>query len=86
MLKVLGKYIEQSGLDKIFVEAGVYGNTTLKQILEGKHMKRAVEGHTTMYLALFRLYFVNCYEQNSALFDNLDDVQSELFFSFKFTL
>ena len=31
MLKVLGKYIDGSGLDKVFTEAGVYGETTLKQ-------------------------------------------------------
>ena len=29
-LKVIGKYIEESGLDRIFVESGIYGENTLK--------------------------------------------------------
>ena len=45
MLKVLGKYIEYSGIDSLFLESGIYGETTLKQIMQGKHMKRGVEAH-----------------------------------------
>ena len=50
MLKFIGKYIEESGLDRLFVEAGLYGESTLSQILNGKHMKRAMEAHLTIYL------------------------------------
>ena len=32
MLKVLGKYIESSGIDSLFLESGVYGETTLNPI------------------------------------------------------
>ena len=39
MLKVIGKCIEESRLDRIFVESGIYGENTLKQTLGGKHMK-----------------------------------------------
>ena len=56
MLKCIGKYIEESGLDRLFVEAGLYGVSTLSQILNGKHMKRAMEAHLTMYLALYCVY------------------------------
>ena len=45
-----------SGLDRLFVEAGLYGESTLSQILKGKHMKRAMEAHLTMYLALYCVY------------------------------
>ena len=48
MLKCIGKYIEEGGLDRLFVEAGLYGESTLSQILNGKHMKRAMEVHLTM--------------------------------------
>ena len=34
--------VDESGLDKVFTEAEVYGETTLKLILDGKHMKQAV--------------------------------------------
>ena len=73
MLKVLGKYIDGSGLDKVFTEAGVYGETTL----DGKHMKRAVEAHL-MYLALSRFYFRDWFSQNEECFHNLDDLREEL--------
>ena len=33
MLKVIGKYIEESGLDKILFDSDIYGEITLKQIL-----------------------------------------------------
>ena len=52
MLKVIGKYIEESGLGQIFVESGIYGENTLKQILGGKHVKRSITAHATLYLAL----------------------------------
>ena len=52
MLKCIGKYIEESGLDRLFVEAGLYGESTLSQILNGKHVKRAMKAHLTMYLTL----------------------------------
>ena len=44
-LKVVGKYIENSGLDQVFIESGVYGPPTLNQILQGKHMKRSIEAY-----------------------------------------
>ena len=74
MLKVIGKYIENSGIDRLFVEAGIYGETTLGQILEGKHMKRGVEAFLTIYLSLFRLYvseFIKI-EENLELKDQIE--------------
>ena len=56
MLKCIGKYIQESGLDRLFVEARLYGESTLSQILNRKHMKRAMETHLTMYLALYCVY------------------------------
>ena len=45
MLKVIGKYIESSGLESPFFESRTYGETTLKQILQGKHMKYGLEAN-----------------------------------------
>ena len=56
MLKCIRKYIEESGLDRLFVEAGFCGESTLSQILNRNHMKRAMEVHLTMYLALYCVY------------------------------
>ena len=55
MLKVLGKYIAQSGLDRLFIEARIYGPTTLGKVLEGKDMKLSMEAFMVLYLALTSL-------------------------------
>ena len=51
-LHAIGKYIQDSGIDQTFIEAGLYGPPTLNQILRGKHMKDGMEAHTVMYLSL----------------------------------
>ena len=56
-LAALGKYIEGSGIDQAWIEAGIYSPTTVSQILNGKHMYRALEAHTVTLLALYDLYF-----------------------------
>ena len=56
-LKVLGKYINCSGLDQILVDTETYGSTTLSQILNGKHMKRHFEAHIILYLSLSKLFY-----------------------------
>lgn len=76
MLKVIGKYIESSGLDEILVEANVYGPVTKGQILEGKHMKRAVEAHIILYLALCHFYFDNAVNSNENLAKPFQEIQN----------
>ena len=53
MLKVIGKYVGCSGIDRLYIEGGIYGHTTLGQIINGKYMKRCIEAYVTIYLALF---------------------------------
>ena len=40
-------------------KTAVYGPTTLTQILDGKHMKRAFEAHMVLYLSLTTLFSEN---------------------------
>ena len=56
MLKVVGKYIDESGLDNVFQQAGVFSKATLNQIMDGGNYKRGVETYTTIYLALKSLH------------------------------
>lgn len=44
-LQTIGSYIENSGLDMCWVESDLYGPSTVKQILEGKHVLRAQTAH-----------------------------------------
>ena len=55
-LKCIGKFIDNSGLDEIFAESGIYGPQTLEQIKGGKHLKRSFEAYLTLYIALYELY------------------------------
>ena len=56
-LASLGNYVEGSGIDQAWVEAGLYSPTTVNQILNGRHMYRAVEAHMVTLIALYRSYF-----------------------------
>ena len=46
-LRAIGSAIENSGIADSWIEAELYSSTTTRQILEGKHMKRAFDAHTT---------------------------------------
>lgn len=56
-LAALGKYVEGSGIDQAWVEAGLYSPTTVTQILNGEHLYRGLEAHIVTLLALYHLYF-----------------------------
>ena len=49
---MIGKYINGSRLDQALIEAGIYGPTTLGQILEGKHMKRGMEAFMILSISV----------------------------------
>ena len=55
MLRSIGTFIENSGLDECWIEAGLYSGTTVKQILDGGHVKRALDAHITSILTLTSL-------------------------------
>ena len=55
-LRALGASIDGSGFDEGWIEAGLYGSTPTRQILEGNHMKRALTAHSITYSALSDLH------------------------------
>ena len=55
-LRTIGAYIEGSGIDQAWIEAGLYSSVTVKQILDGKHVKRGMEAHLITLQCLFGLY------------------------------
>ena len=56
VLRAIGCYVEDSGLDTCWLEADIYGPATIKQILEGNHVKRGEAAHLVTLQALFALY------------------------------
>ena len=65
VLKVIGKFNDNSGLGNCLIESGIYGPATMEKIKGGQHMKRSVEAYFTLYIALFRLYLEKVLEMNS---------------------
>lgn len=55
-LRTLGSFIEKSSMDLCWSESDLYGPTTVKQILEGKHMKRGETVHMVTLQVLFMIY------------------------------
>ena len=55
-LRTIRSFIENSGIDLCWSEADVYGPTTVKQILDGNHVKRGEQAHTLTLQAFFILY------------------------------
>ena len=51
-LRALGSFIEESGFDDAWMEADFYGTATTHQIIEGRHMKRALTAHSITSSAL----------------------------------
>lgn len=53
--KVIGKYLQSSGISDIWAESEVFGETTSENILKGKHWNRAMRAHKLSYEALWRV-------------------------------
>jgi hypothetical protein len=70
MLRSIVTFIENSGLDKYWIKAGLYSGTTVKHILDGGHMKRALDAHIKTILSLTSLLL------KSHGNDHLEDHQS----------
>ena len=52
----IGRYIEASGIDSVWTESEIFTSVTAKQILDGRHVKRAVHAHMITFQALLQLY------------------------------
>ena len=55
MCHAVGKYIDSSGLDKLFTHCGIYSHLVVNKILEGKNMKRCVDAFLILYSSLYEL-------------------------------
>ncbi|KAH0540107.1 hypothetical protein KQX54_012921 [Cotesia glomerata] len=54
-LSCVGKYIRSSGLENVFTDTEMYGVGTVKQVLDGTHYGRSVNGFMLLEEALQRL-------------------------------
>ena len=54
-LSVIGKKFEESGIEDLLTESGVYGSNTTLALLKGKSYNRGVRAHKLIMEALLRL-------------------------------
>ena len=79
-LATIGDYVEGSGLDRAWVESGMYSAATVnKQILKGKHMYRSLECHfvtlISCYSLLFQSYLQNHPDEQKLVDCMIDDIR-----------
>ena len=82
-LRALGSTIENSGIDDAWVESGLYGPATVRQIIEGKHMKRALKVHALTVEVLYDLLFEECglsqfHSTCASTIENLSDAANNI--------
>lgn len=53
--KVIGQFLESSGISNIWVESEIFGETTAGNILRGKLWNRVIRAHKLTYEALWRV-------------------------------
>lgn len=81
-LRTIGKYIDGTGIPELWVESNIYGPATVKQILEGRHVRRGLEAHRVMLISLFALYqekFFDQYPEVKQIYCSKMNVLSEAF-------
>ena len=78
MLRTIGSYVEHSGIDMCWVESELYGPSTVRQILDGNHVKRGENAHITTLQALFTLYQEAFFKQHQELREILQSLAQEL--------
>ena len=58
VLKCIGKYLEGSGAELTWLEAGIFGPTVIeKSVLNGGHYSRCLEGMQLLSESLWRLLY-----------------------------
>ena len=70
--RVVGKQISESGFDHMFIRCGIYGPTTMGQIIDGKHMQRCLTAYMILYLALHEVMLNNIFEDDQLMRDQVN--------------
>ena len=54
-LALIGKMFQESGLEDVFIESGLYGSSSTMALLQGKSYNRGIRGHKLIMEARLRL-------------------------------
>ena len=83
MLRTIGAYIDSSGINMCWIESELYGPSTVKQILDGNHVKRGEKAHMITLQALFALYLDEFLKTLPELRQCLENLSREVIEAFK---
>ena len=54
-LALIGKMFQESGLEDVFIESGLYGSSSTMALLQGKSYNKGIRGHKLIMEVLLRL-------------------------------
>ena len=74
MLRAIGSYIENSGLDKLFSHCGIFGPLAAEKILDGKHLNRCTSAFLILYSSIFNILLQHFLENDAELKLKVDDI------------
>lgn len=77
-LRTIGAFIENTGLDLLWIESELYGPATVKQIIQGSHVKRAETAHVTTLQALFVIHQEAFFQQSPSSQTCLEQLAKQL--------
>lgn len=83
VLKSIGGFIENTGIDRCWIESGLFGENTVRQILEGKHVKRSIEANMLAFQAFYNLYFERFFELNAHIKKECEWYYSNLIYAYQ---
>lgn len=78
LLRTIGSFIDSSGIDLCWTESELYGPATVRQIIEGKHVRRGVNAHLITLQALFTMYQESLFQDDLQSRQRLEQVAKEL--------
>ena len=70
MLRAIGSFLDGTGLDSIL--SSLYDDSTVTNILAGKCVRRAIEAHISLRLALFKCYIDEFYKLHPQIKEKLE--------------
>lgn len=77
-LRTIGSYIDSSGVDVCWVESDLFGSSRVKQIIEGKHVRRGQTAHLVALQALFSMYQEAFFQSDGVCYQAISQAAKEL--------
>ena len=77
-LRTIGAFMENSGLDLCWIELELYSPATVKQIIDGKYVKRGETAHIITLQVLLMLYQEAFFQQAPSSYRCLEELAKQL--------